>query len=371
MKKNLFTRLSLLFVAFALSSPLASCTFFNTGGTQISNVITTYDDSTGNTIVTITFSDDEISPVSFIIPRGISGKDGVSIKNVTSKLSSDGNSIELTITYTDSSVQDTVISVPVLQGRGIKEVQVDKDEEGNPTIQFVYTDGTLSPIITMPAGKDGKGIESFEVSEPDSSGRMTIVIKFSDGSSTSFEIKNGKDAISISNITYNEEKSDATHYVLTITYTDGYTEDVSLDRPRSNRWFTGSTSPEEDKNLSEATEGDFYINRVNGYLYQKGNDDKWAFLFCMKGDGSVKEDVYYKVIFDPKEGKIDDYEGVSVFNVLEGKTISLANIPTPVYENHTFLGWYTDLDNVNAGKFTDLTPVMSDLHLYAKYSLNA
>ena len=91
----------------------------------------------------------------------------------------------------------------------------------------------------------------------------------------------------------------------------------------------------------------------------------------MKGDGSVKEDVYYKVIFDPKEGKIDDYEGVSVFNVLEGKTISLANIPTPVYENHTFLGWYTDLDNVNAGKFTDLTPVMSDLHLYAKYSLNA
>ncbi len=370
MKKNLLTRMGLLFAAFALSSPLASCTFFSSGGSQISNVITTYDDTTGNTVVTITFTDDELSPVTFIIPRGISGKDGVSIKNVTSKLSSDGNSIELTVSYSDSSVQDTVISIPVLQGRGIKEVHVDKDENGNPTIQFIYTDGTLSPVITMPAGKDGKGIESFEVSDPDTSGRITIVVKFSDGTSTSFEVKNGKDAVSIANVTYNEEKSDETHYVLTITYTDGYEENVSLDRPRTNRWFTGSTSPEEDNNLSEATEGDFYINRVNGYLYQKGSDGKWTFLFSMKGDSSAKDDVYYDVIFDPKEGKIKNYQGVYVVPVLEGKTIALANIPTPEYENHTFLGWYTDLDNVNAGKFTDLTPVTTNLHLYAKYSTN-
>ena len=49
----------------------------------------------------------------------------------------------------------------------------------------------------------------------------------------------------------------------------------------------------------------------------------------------------------------------------------LANIPTPTYEGHSFMGWYTDSNNVNAGQFTDLTPVFSDLKLYAKYGSNA
>ncbi len=366
MKNRFFRRMMLIMASFSLAFPLSSCSFLNTGdGTQIKDVITTYDDTTGNTIITITFTNEDTSPVSFSIPRGISGKDGVSIKNITSKLSADGNSIELTISYDDSSVENTVLSVPVLQGKGVKEVIVDKDENGNPTIQFVYTDSTKSSLITIPNGKDGNGIESFEVSDPDENGKMTISIKFSDGTTKTFEVKNG---ISISNITYNEEKSDASNYVLTITYTDGYSEDVSLERPHSNEWFVGTTDhPENDVNASKAIEGDFYLNRMSGNVYQKGSDGNWSFLFGMKSDSSSEDKVYHTVFFDPGAGKINGNSSILMSSVLEGQTMKLSQIPTPTCDDQTFVGWYTDKNNVNAGKFTDLTPVLSDLTLYARY----
>lgn len=374
MKNRLFKRLLLAVSALSLSYPLASCAFFDTGeGAQIKEVTPRYDEATGNTIITITFTDEEMEPVTFIVPRGISGKDGVSIKNITSKMLSDGKSIELTISYTDSSVENTVISVPVLEGKGIKEVLVDKDEDGNTTIQFTYTDESKGPVITIPKGKDGNGIASFEVNGPDSDGNTTITVTLDDGTKKEFTVSNGRDGVSVSNITYDDKKSDATHYVLTIKYTDGYTEEVTLDRPRSTRWFTGTTTPDNDSAASsQAVEGDFFLNRINGYVYQKMSDDSWTFLFGMKADdSSVGKEVIHTVFFDPGLGKINGNTGILMANVLEGKTMPLPNIPTPTYEGHSFMGWYTDLTNVNAGQFTDLTPVFSDLKLYAKYGSNA
>lgn len=374
MKNRLFKRLLVAVSALSLSYPLASCAFFDDGGgAQIKEVTPRYDEATGNTIITITFTDEEMEPVTFIVPRGISGKDGVSIKNISSKMLSDGKSIELTISYSDSSVENTVISVPVLEGKGVKEVLVDTDEDGNTTIQFTYTDESKGPVITIPKGKDGNGIASFEVNGPDSDGNTTITVTLDDGTKKEFTVSNGRDGVSVSNITYDDKKSDATHYVLTITYTDGYTEEVVLDRPRSTRWFTGTTTPDNDSTASsQAIEGDFFLNRINGYVYQKTSDESWTFLFGMKADGTTTgTEVYHTVFFDPGLGKINGNTGILMASVLEGKTMPLSNIPTPTYEDHTFLGWYTDLSNVNAGQFTDLTPVFSDLKLYAKYGSNA
>ena len=366
MKKNFFKNTCLvLLTVFSLSMPLTSCSFFDTGnGTQISNVETKYDEKTGNTIITISFTNDDMTPVSFTIPQGIAGKDGVSIKNVSSILSSDGTSVILTISYSDPNIENTVISVPVLQGKGIKEVLVNKDENGNTTIQFVYTDNSTSSKITIPNGKDGNGIENFEVSDADKNGEITITVSFTDGNTKTFKIKNG---VSIYKITYNEEKSDDTHYVLTITYTDGYSEDVSLDRPKSNIWYTGTTAPEDDSTASsKAEDGDFYLNKLNGYVYQKDSNGTWNYLFSMKAESSSK-DTYYTVYFDPGEGKINGKNNIIASYVSEGKTMRCSQIPIPEYEGYTFLGWYTDLNNVNSGKFTDLTPVFNDISLYAKY----
>ncbi len=368
MRKQFKNALLILLAAFSFAIPLTSCSFFDTGsGTQIKNVETRVDQTTGNTIITITFTDDDMTPVTFNVPQGIAGKDGVSIKNVSSSLSSDGLSVTLTISYTDSSIENTVISIPVVQGKGIKEVLVDKDENGNTTIQFVYTDSSTSSKITIPNGKDGNGIESFEVSDPDESGKITITVTFSDGNSKTFEVKNG---VSIAHITYNEEESDDNNYVITITYSDGYKENVYLERPHTNRWFTGTTDPQKDLSAStNAVEGDFYLNKINGYVYQKESNGTWTFLFGMKASSS-EETVYHTVYFNPGEGKINGSSNILMSSVLEGKTMPLAIIPTPTYEGHTFLGWYTDLDNVNAGQFSDLTPVLSNLTLYAKYKVN-
>lgn len=373
MKNRILKRMMIALSALTLAYPLASCNSAFFGGNdavEIKEVTTRYDEVSGNTYVTITFTDEEKDPVVFSIPRGYAGKDGNGIKNVSSRMLSDGKSIELTISYTDTGIENTVISVPVLEGKGVKEVLVDKDEDDNTTIQFTYTDGTTGPVITIPRGKDGTGIESFEVSEPDSTGRMNITVTFTDGTEKNFEIKNGTDGISVANITYNEAKSDATHYVLTITYTDGYTEDVSLDRPRSTRWFTGVTTPDNDSTASsDAVEGDFFLNRLNGYVYQKGSDGKWTFLFGMKADESTGgNEVFHTVFFDPGLGTINGNAGIGWTSVLEGKTVPLSQIPTPSYEGHDFLGWFTDVDNINAGQFTDMVPVYNDLHLTAKYT---
>ena len=74
MKNRLFKRLLLAVSALSLSYPLASCAFFDDGGgAQIKEVTPRYDETTGNTIITITFTDEEREPVTFIVPRCISG----------------------------------------------------------------------------------------------------------------------------------------------------------------------------------------------------------------------------------------------------------------------------------------------------------
>ena len=93
----------------------------------------------------------------------------------------------------------------------------------------------------------------------------------------------------------------------------------------------------------------------------------------MKADGSSSTDVYYDVTFDANGGKaiVGGTEVTAWFtSVKEGKTIDLALLKSPVKEGYTFKGWYTDLNNINAGQFTDLTPVTKDLNLYARYEEN-
>lgn len=364
MRKHLLRRGILI---LSMLMPLVSCSAFfgSDEGTLIQNVTTQYDDASGNTIVTITFTDEDKSPITFLIPRGESGN---SIKDIKATQSSDGKSVKLTISYSDSSKEDTVIEVPVVEGRGIKECVLGEDD-GNPTIKFTYTDGTESALITIPKGNDGLGIESFNVSDPDSTGVSTITVTFTDGTNKTFYVKNG---VGIANVVVDETNTDSTKYVLKIIYSDGYEETVSFDRPESTKWFNGKTSP-SSASLTGVNEGDYYLNRDNGnvYIYENG---EWIFLFSMKGSGSESTTTYY-VEFDPGQGTW--VEGVSPSyigknsivskEVESGKTLSLKSIPTPQLEGYTFEGWYTDIDNPNSGKFTDMVPVFENIVVEAKY----
>ncbi len=356
------------------SGGLVSCNssfFGNSESVEIKSVTPTYDEKSGNTIITIAFVDEDVSPVTFSIPRGLSGKDGVGIQDVSAKMSDDKKNVELTIKYTDTSVQDNVLTVPYL---GISNVEVSLDEEtGSTDIVFCYTDGTKSQKISIPKGKDGDpgedgiGIKSFVVETVD--GVTTVTVTFTDSDkmpSQSFIIKDGTSINHIESV----ESDDPSKYVLKIVYSDGFSHLVELDKPAdgkdANRWYSGSSNPDENPDVADAAIGDFYIDHLTGKVYQK-EADGWKFRFGMKSDATTTDKETYYVYFDPGEGFINGSHAVTSTFVTEGKCVPLSLIPTPTLEGYTFEGWYTDPDNPNSGKFTDMSVVTQELHLQAKY----
>ena len=237
---------------------LSSCSsFFGDSGYLITNLTTRVDED-GNTIVTITFDDEDISPVTFTIPKGISGEPGVGIASITPKFDSEKQIVTLTITYTDETLEPTVIEVPVISGtngtdgKGITNVIVNKDEIGNTTIQFEYSDGTFSDIFTVNKGNDGVGIESI-VTNPDiENNRIEIVISYTNGDSDSFYVTNGTDGTGIKGIV---AQDNGEQYIITITYSNDEVTRIPLNKPAATKWYSGNGMPSVDL----GNNGDFYL----------------------------------------------------------------------------------------------------------------
>ena len=323
----------------------------------------------GDTIVTLTFNSEEIEPLVFTIPASKDGADGNGIASVTSEIQ-DQNVI-LTIKYTDTSKKDTVLSFPLVKGdtgNGIKEVIYGEDEEGNTIFKFLYTDGTESEEIKIPKGDNGIGISNV-VNEVLDDGSTHLVITFTNDlyPPVDLTIKNG---VSITDVSFNSELSTDEVYVLEISYDDGNKTRVELPRPQTNVWHNGTTKPSED--IGKV--GDYYINMATGEVYTKITDTNWMFMFSIKGEGTEAKE-RFNVFFNLREDEsyLDMPSGSQVLVVVtEGETVPLENIPVPQKEGYTFIGWYAgeDESNPNVGKFDNLTPVMSNLTLYARWTKN-
>lgn len=369
MKSRFFTKSKLLFL-LGLScfiGPLSSCSAFFGGDeyTITDTQVTT--DENGNTIVTITFSGEDIAPLTFTIPQ-----QAISIDSVTSNLNNDN--VTLTIKYTDSSKDDTVITIPVVKGdtgKGIENVEVGSDAEGNTTIVFAYSDGTKSDLITIPKGidgKDGTGIQNITVNKT-STGVNEVVITFTDDTikPLKFPINDG---ISIVDFYYDEATSTDDFYKIIIIFSDNSTRELELPRPQVSNWLSGTTIP--SNNLGK--KGDFYVNLLTGDVYTKLDGESWSYLFSIKGSGGATQSETYNVVFNLRD---DEYTSElnpgsqTLVRVEEGETISLENIPVPIKDGYIFDGWYAgeDESNPNVGKFTNLTVVTSNLDLYARWTL--
>ncbi len=357
----------ILIGALILSTIFASsCSaFFGDEGFVITSTSTT-EDNNGNILLTLTFSGDEQKPMTITIPKGVSGKDGVGIKSVTPSIA--GDKVKIVISYTDAKIEDTVIEYPVVHGKdgkGIENVIVGKDDKDNITIHFTYTDGTDSQLITIPKGENGNGIESITLSNYDN---LTLVatykILFTNGTETTFEVKNGKDGVSLQSISFDEKNSTLTHYCLKITYSDRYAESIMIPKPQSNGWLNGVT---DNPDSTLGNNGDFYLNVVNGNVYLKENG-VWNLKFSIKGDDSTKVEAATVLFRDEdNNGKLNV---TSTEPVIKGKTLSIDLIPIPSKSQKKFLGRYSTLQNdkysINAGKFTDLTPInVKTLNVYA------
>ena len=375
MKRRFFekSKIGLMLGLSTLLAPITSCSaFFGGDEYTITDTSITTDEETGDTIVTITFSGDNIEPLTFRIPSVTNGVDGVGIESVTSVL--ENNNVILTISYTDDSMEDTIITIPVVQGsdgKGISNVNVDYDEQGNTTIIFEYSDGTTSDLITIPKGTDGTdgvGIEDISV-QVVGDGITLVTISYTDETrpDTSFTLTNG---VSVESIEYISEESDDDNYILRITYSDGTTEDVSLPRPKGTRWYDGITDPDE----TIGSVGDYYLNTVTGEVFRKDESTLWRAIFSIKGSGSGSSIERYYVRFNLQEGETftdTNLFGTTSFSVRveENSTLDLEEIPLVKKDGYIFEGWFTSPENnVNSAQFTDLTMVSKNIDLYCHWS---
>lgn len=354
--------LGTMLAAFSIA-PLTGCSIFGEDGYTITDIQTRFDASTGNVIVMISTTSEENPLITFTIPQG---DDGVGIENISSDISEDGNSVVITITYVENRLAPTIITVPIVNGKdgkGITNMDVNYDENGNLVMIVRYTDGTTQGPFTIPRGidgDDGVGIESTEVDYKSDKNNVILIIHYTDPTMEDTVINIPK-GVGVESIDYMPNLSTEDEYVLQVTYSDGYVDYIFLDRPKTTVWHKGETAPDS----SIGKEGDFYLNIVNGHVYQK-NGGVWSFLFSMKGTGSA---ISYVVQFIPEKGTWEDGSNYSIgMSVEYGKYIDLKNIPTPIRENYVFDGWWTtNDDNPNAGQFTDLTPVLKDITLYPRW----
>lgn len=353
--------LGTMLAAFSIA-PLTGCSIFGDDGYTITDIQTRYDASTGNVIVMISTTSEENPLITFTIPQGISGKDGVSIVSVDPVLNAEGTELTITIKYSDPSFPDTVITVPVINGedgKGIKDFNVGQDKNGNVTVEIVYTDGTTDGPFIIPKGENGVGIASIEpdYTDPDN---VIVTIYYTDSSIDPTVVLIPK-GVGITSITYDAEKSTDDEYVLKIQYSNGRTGSLSIPRPKSSEWHVGLNDPD----IELGKDGDFYLDQLTGYVWQKKNGE-WIFILSMKGTASA---VSYNVRFFPSEGVWSDgTHDTFTYRIGYGEYIDLEDIPTPVRDNYVFTGWFTTNDNnPNAGQFTDLTPVLKDMNLYPRW----
>lgn len=379
--------LALSLFSFLLFPSLTSCSSIQ-GGTNVVYAISsiaTSKDADGNIILTISYTDTSVEPLSITIPVGISGEDGVGVSNVAYEYDEETGEVTLTISYTDEEKADTVVTIPAipgLDGVGIESIVLGTpDEETNTTpLTFYYTDGT-DYTINLP---NPVGIEDIEWSTDPDTREVTITIHYTGDSKEDTVITipagvDGEDGVGVASIQYNETESTDTQIVITITYTNGDSTNITFDRPQATQWHYGTGAPTMATTAGDV--GDYYIDTSNGYVYVK-TSTRWAYLFSLRNEDEAAFNC--SITFDPQGGSFseeiaarDPTEPVLV--TFEAGTYIRADMNTygydldvftPTYEGYIFNGWYTDSTaSVNSAHFTNITviPRISSLTLYANW----
>lgn len=363
-----FNKIFILFMTFIVLI-LSSCSFVSGSDDMVIDSITTSTDSSGDVVVTITFTSEDYEPVKFNIPKGDKGDkgdSGTSISGITTKKLDSGETL-ITISF-DDDIED--VSFKVKDGTSFKGITSVLQSDGSYKAYVEYTDGTKDEAFTIPAGNDGNGITDLD-QEVDEDGNIKLTFKFSKSSDVVVTIpkaNDGQDGKGIKSIVSSESDN---NYILTITYTDDTTEDFSFTKPSINTWYSRPGQPE----AQEGNDGDFYFDSLNAIIYKKVSGT-WSKITTIK-----TETVRYKVTFDLNA---DDDPNVS-FNIsgithddgfycsirnnnyFSASGLTLSSV-TPTRQGYKFLGWFsTKVTTTSTSQFTDFTPVLADITLYAHW----
>lgn len=362
MKKNCFKKILFALILSVSVIGLSGCSsFFATNQGYSIDKITSSIDENGNTNLVITFTDKKITPVNVTIPKG------VGIDHVDSEINNDNTMMTITIFYSDETINPTYLNIPIVkgeQGTSIDNVSCELNENGDYNLIFKMSDGEEFGPFPIHNGTDGKEIEKIESSTNEETGFTLITVTFDDGSTENFEIELGKDGRGIDKITTSEIGNE---YILNIIFTDGDQTSVRFQKPQATKWYYDKGIPEP----LEGNIGDFYIDQNTRTFYTKTSTG-WIKIFSLE---EQLEPEKYTVNFDINGGEWSwietgiPNEDVRSYTLSSGSLIDLDNVELQVKrDGYVFNGWWTDaVINPNSGHFTKLTPVVSDITLYANW----
>ena len=336
---------------------LNACSFFRNNDNEavgIKEVLVDYDDE-GNAVITINYTDKHKQPVTFTLPKGTDGEIGNGIKKIDYKQDEYG-ATTVTISFTKESMEP--VSFVLQPGKSISDVVFDTDDEGNTLIIFIDSDGNeLSPITVFKgdSGEQGVGIVSI-IPDYHDDGSTTLTISLSDQTNYEVEVPAPKEGRGIDSIISRKE---GTSVFLVINYTDGASDEISFEA--TPNWETGYSRPGD----SEGYDGDYYFDIAHDIIYIKENG-----VWNVAVDFSTNAQAY-NVTFDLNDTNTEPatiVTGARSYVLSRGETFYSSNYTLPVATRigYTFSGWSTSkTPNVTNGLFTDLTPVLSDMTLYA------
>lgn len=330
----------------------------------------------GYTRLIITYSDEsDREPDIFAIPDGEKGKmgdKGTGIAKVYYEHDDNNHQTGLTIEFTDQSLSPVSFDIP--DGRSVLNIHSYKDDTGNYII-FEYNDGTQSTPYLLPEGKTGKGITRFDCVQNEQDRSVTIDIEMNDGTKPiHLYIPPPADGRGVASMSAGESE-DGSQYSIFVTYSDNTTDTLSFNRPA--KWYNGTTKPTLADDVEGSKVGDYFFDTIHNNIYVK-EESGWIEIV------SFNVGKKHTVTFDVN----DDHENQASLNIarntfeVERGTYFVENgygeIPIPVRPGYTFKGWYKQKIALEfsappptMSPFTDLTPVFSDLTLYAIWEKNS
>lgn len=117
-------------------------------------------------------------------------------------------------------------------------------------------------------------------------------------------------------------------------------------------WIVGNVAPDG----TQGKDGDLYLNSATFEVYRKENGT-WTLIGDIN-DNDAQETV--TVTFDAAGGELDR-------NTLTVNKGEYTELPEPTRSGYIFDGWYYGT-GVNAGRFTDTTPIYGDITLTASWT---
>ena len=310
-------------------------------------------------------------------PAGADGKDGRGIANIETEVDDVTGLTTVKIYFDDQEEgEEPGASFPIPAGRGVEEISYEIGGDGQPVLLITMSNGDtyVVPVPRQAGWFQGQGHPNYQASLTPVDGDFYYDTR----NNAIYTYEFGYGWVLVVSISDMLEERYTVSFDLNVT--DGSAE-FGDGVDSSYRIRRGMSFLDEGYAVPVPTRDGFnfagwYGTRTTNATSGMFTDivSVWSNL-TLYAKWTAKSDTY-TVTFDLN---VDDdsahfEDGVaSEYAIHRGSTFLADNkeIPVPVRDGYTFEGWYTKaVVDVTAGLFTDLTPVQSNMILYANWALN-